>query len=265
MITLFHGGGARDFEIIQECSNTEKWDLIRKTAIDLLKARNKNRAADLLFKYNFICYEATNGFNDEFCVLYLEVSVNEYIMFEELSQKPEEKIAFKEISQAVNEVGPYIRFISVSVQKDNTFSMVPMPEPVYTSKTVELALSDSETLLKHSSAVSALDRVHTALHGFFRVVCQESNISTEKDSTLTALFSLIRKNHPAFTEKDKYGEQVTVVLRASASILESLNTIRNRGSVAHPNEVLIGEVESQLFINIARSILHYMDSKLSLK
>jgi hypothetical protein len=47
------------------------------------------------------------------------------------------------------------------------------------------------------------------------------------------------------------------------SILDALNPARNRGSLAHPNDVLLDESEAVLFINAARTTLQYLDAKLS--
>jgi Abortive infection C-terminus len=39
--------------------------------------------------------------------------------------------------------------------------------------------------------------------------------------------------------------------------------LRNNASVAHPNEALLDEPEAMLAINAARTILHYLDAKLT--
>jgi abortive infection Abi-like protein len=54
-----------------------------------------------------------------------------------------------------------------------------------------------------------------------------------------------------------------VVLNACSSILDALNPVRNRASVAHPNEELLGRDEAQLVINVGRSLLSYLDGKLA--
>ncbi len=43
--------------------------------------------------------------------------------------------------------------------------------------------------------------------------------------------------------------------------LDSLNTIRNRGTRAHPNELLLEPAEAMLYINLSRAVLSYVDSK----
>ncbi len=51
-------------------------------------------------------------------------------------------------------------------------------------------------------------------------------------------------------------------MRAVGSILDVMNPLRNRASMAHPNEELLGPEEALLVINVSRSILHYLDTKL---
>ena len=47
------------------------------------------------------------------------------------------------------------------------------------------------------------------------------------------------------------------------AILDALNPVRNRASVAHPNPSLLEQHEAMLVVNSTRTILHYLDSKLS--
>jgi hypothetical protein len=47
------------------------------------------------------------------------------------------------------------------------------------------------------------------------------------------------------------------------AILDALNPVRNRASVAHPNPTLLDQHEAMLVVNAARTILHYLDAKLS--
>jgi hypothetical protein len=55
---------------------------------------------------------------------------------------------------------------------------------------------------------------------------------------------------------------ITRVLHAMATILDALNPVRNRATVAHPNEMLLDEPEAMLVINTVRTLLHYLDAKL---
>jgi hypothetical protein len=53
------------------------------------------------------------------------------------------------------------------------------------------------------------------------------------------------------------------VLNAFASVLDAMLSVRNQASVAHPNAALLDEPEARLVINASRTLLHYLDDKLS--
>jgi hypothetical protein len=50
-------------------------------------------------------------------------------------------------------------------------------------------------------------------------------------------------------------------MRALANIINVLNPVRNRASVAHPNEMLLEEAEAMLVINSVRTLLHYLNAR----
>ena len=56
-------------------------------------------------------------------------------------------------------------------------------------------------------------------------------------------------------------EEIGRVLQACATIMDALNPLRNKLSVAHPNEQLLGDDEAMLVVNITRTLLHYFDAK----
>jgi hypothetical protein len=138
------------------------------------------------------------------------------------------------------------------------------PNPTITSEVVERAIADAQALLDSAGgATSAVDRLHTALHGYLRVVCDRAKIMFSRDATMTALFKLIRNQHPAFAHLGPRAQDIVQVMRAMAAIMDALNPIRNSASVAHPNDDLLEAPEATLAINAARTILHYLDAKLS--
>jgi hypothetical protein len=132
-----------------------------------------------------------------------------------------------------------------------------------TCPVVERAIADAEALLKSQGPISAFDRVHTALHGYLKTVCDDAQISHGRDPDITELFSQIRQHHPSFQNIGHHRESVLKVLRALGNVVEALNPARNRGSMAHPNEALLDAPEARLFINSARTLLHYLDDKLA--
>jgi hypothetical protein len=73
--------------------------------------------------------------------------------------------------------------------------------PRNATETVRRALADAEHLLQKNGATSAVDRVHTALHGYQLGLCAELNIPVPPDSSMTQAFKLLKKQHPALQAK----------------------------------------------------------------
>lgn len=142
-------------------------------------------------------------------------------------------------------------------------SQVVPPRPSITSDVVERALNDAETLIEKHDATSGVDRAHTAFHGFLHAICDAAGIAVSDDTNMPTLLAVIRDKHPKFAVKGPRDEEITKVIRSLSTIVDALNTIRNRASVAHPNPRLLGAPEAMLMINIVRSLLHYLDTKLN--
>ena len=120
-----------------------------------------------------------------------------------------------------------------------------------------------EVLLQKGGPTSAVDRVHTSLHGHLRYLCDEAGIAYDRDATMVALLKRLRNEHPQLQQLGPRGQDIERVLNASGSILDTLNPVRNNASVAHPNNELLGRNEAQLVINIGRSLLTYLDGKIA--
>lgn len=142
-------------------------------------------------------------------------------------------------------------------------SAVAHPSPAITSDVVRRALDDAETLIGSAEAGNAVDRIHTALHGYLLALCEAADIKYPEGANLTRLFTVLRTEHPALQDSGLRRQDVTTVLRSTAAILDSFQPIRNQASLAHPNPVL-DEPEAFLMINAARTLFHYLDKKLAL-
>jgi hypothetical protein len=139
---------------------------------------------------------------------------------------------------------------------------VAAPSPKVTSEVLDRAIADAETLLRTTGATSGVDRVHTALHGHLIAVCDAAGIVYQDDPSATQLYKLIREQHPDLAPAGPRAEDVGRVLKMLAAVIDALQPVRNRASVAHPNKELLAPAEAMLAINAARTILHYIDSKI---
>lgn len=135
--------------------------------------------------------------------------------------------------------------------------------PHITSEVVMRALTDAENLIQTSGPTSAVDRVHTMLHGYLQAVCDGEGIAYKRGDSTVALFKKLRSGHPKLADLGPRAQDVEKVLNSCANILDAFLPVRNQASVAHPNQELLGDAEAQLVINVGRSLLHYVDSKLS--
>lgn len=146
----------------------------------------------------------------------------------------------------------------------NLPAQVRTPDLIVTSEAVKRALADAEHLIENGrGASSALDRVHTSLHGYLIQLCVEAELipSSGEHPSMTALFKKLREEHPRFLYTGPRAAEVGSALKASSSIIEAINTLRNNASVAHPNEAVVPEPEAMYLVNLARSLLHYIEMK----
>jgi len=134
--------------------------------------------------------------------------------------------------------------------------------PRATRDVVIRAIADAERLVGSTGATSGVDRVHTALHGHLLALCDANGIATPSDAGLTTVFKALRAGHPALQEQGPRHQDIRKVLNSSAAILDALDPVRNRASVAHPNEELLAEPEAMLVVNVGRTLLNYLDAKL---
>lgn len=123
------------------------------------------------------------------------------------------------------------------------------------------ALLDAEELLKSSGPISCVDRLHTALHGYFRFICERDKISLPQPDSLPALFKALRSNHKELQNLGSQDKDITRVLSGFATVIDAINTIRNNASVAHPTSMLLSDTEALLIVNSVRTLFHYVRSK----
>jgi hypothetical protein len=151
------------------------------------------------------------------------------------------------------------------IDRLNTSAAVVLTPLRMTSAVVERALMDAEKLMAATGATSGVDRAHTALHGYLLQVCADANVSTPYEPSLAQLFKALRTQHAVFQNLGARAEDIAKMLGAMATVVDVLNPLRNKASVAHPNQQLLAEPEALLVINSVRTLLNYLDSKLHVR
>lgn len=263
IISLYHGSGALGYEPEGPALPDDEWQKFRQTALKLLTRRGKTKAAGYLESGGFVFLNGTNHFRDEFCVLHRTTTLDDYDRWDEISRIPNERAAFDDIARTLNEIGQPVRFIGVQLVHDNSPGPVPSPRIENTSDVVERALFDAERMVTDGNPVNAVDRAHTALHGFLKQTCAEAGLVIPgSDPSLTDLVKVLRTQHPRFTSTPNHNEHVGTVLKAMGAVCDALNPIRNRSSMAHANEILVDDADAMLAINASRTIIHYVHHRL---
>lgn len=195
---LYHRGGALDFELLGPTYDKRELEILKYTAAKVLITRGEEEAAKFLNKFPFVIYNSVNHFMDEFCVLHAEVSLE---LYEELRAGIDQSLCAS-IARCISEIGPYIRFVSVDLEfcDPENQNVVEILTPQKMSDIVRTALADAEQLITSRGATSGIDRMHTALHGYLKFVCEQSNIEISKYASITQLYKVIREKHPAFCD-----------------------------------------------------------------
>jgi hypothetical protein len=110
---------------------------------------------------------------------------------------------------------------------------------------------------------NAVDRMHTTMHAYLESICTQAKITFDDKASVTQLFSLIRKQHPSFPIGDRETRVLMQMMTGGMTqIIEASNPARNSKSMAHPN-TLLEEPEAMLVLNAMRTLLHYLDARLS--
>jgi Abortive infection C-terminus len=262
MIVLYSGGGAQVTEVLHEVMSSENWQKLKAIVGRMLRARGKPEAATLLEKTPFELREGTNGFNDEFTVLHWLASFEDYVQAADWKEKRTHAAALEHIAKTTSEVlNSYVRFVTVELDTAEGPASVESPTLQITNDIVERALHDAQHLIANAGGTSGLDRVHTTLHAYLRAACDERKVQYGADASITDLFKgLVRQG--VLRPTAARSEDIERILKALAVIVDALNPLRNRGSMAHPNANLLDEPEAMLAINTIRTLLHYLNARL---
>lgn len=262
MITLYQEGWGSGRYWVEEAADENEWNSIKQAASDILRRRGDVPAADLLENGGFKLHKGANDFGDDFDVLYRAISLQEYADYDEISRAPERREPFKTIAKTVGKLGRSVRFVGVEMVQVSTPAAVASPS-IANSQAVVAALDDAELLLAKGRPTSAVDRAHTALHGYLREISEKAGLSSVGEQLeLTGLVKRLREQHPRFVDVSAHKEQTTKVLRGIAAVCDALNPLRNAGSLAHPNQDLLSPADAMLAINACRSIMRYVHDKI---
>jgi len=219
---------------------------------------------DVLKKLPLHLWEGTNVFNDKFELLFLKTDMATYIELEREDDTGNFRATtgYPDVADALQKLDHPIRFIAVDMDTEEAVAAVSVPTLTVTSDIVEAALRDAETLIGTSGAANGVDRAHTAFHGYLESLCIAHGIPFEENLSATALFSKLRQQLPSLHPVDQDAKRMMdQILRGMGKIVDSIDSIRNQKSLAHPNPALLEDPEAMLAINCIRTMLHYLNAR----
>jgi hypothetical protein len=265
MIGVYHRpGGATDVALLGEVVPTSVWTALKERVRKLLQLRGKTAALGALDSIDFHLHRGTNRFGDEFEVLHAKLPAAQYVKYRSVKYEERDVASFGAIATTAGELSGFdVRHVVFDLDESTLTepATVPAPQLAFSNEVVERALHDAQVLLAQSGPASAIDRAHTAIHGYVKHVCGETRIELPPEASISKALAMLRKQHPAFQVSLHREDAITKSVRALANIADSLNDIRNNATLAHPNEVL-EKPEAILMINCARTLLHYIDARL---
>jgi len=132
------------------------------------------------------------------------------------------------------------------------------------STTVMRALGDAKALIGTVDSSSAIDRAHTALHGYLVQLCTDNSIELPPDPTVSKAFKELRFFHPALQASGNRSEEITRVLQSFANSIDAFSTLRNKASLSHVNE-LLETPEATATVNAMYTIFRYIQDSMQRK
>lgn len=110
-----------------------------------------------------------------------------------------------------------------------------------------------------------LDRLHTFVNKFIRVICEPHGIIITREKPLHSVFGEYVK---ALRDGGHLESHITErILKSSISVLEAFNDVRNNKSLAHDNPILNYEESLLIFNHVASSVrfIKALDTKIKAK
>ncbi len=132
--------------------------------------------------------------------------------------------------------------------------------PTKHEETLQTLLDDINNALERNKPELVLDRLHTFSTKLLRQICVENGISVVNDKgenqPLHSLAGMLRKKY----EKDNIFQSsfTLMAIQNSISLFEKYNSVRNKHSYAHDNDIL-DTMEAEFAVRIMADFLKFID------
>ena len=127
------------------------------------------------------------------------------------------------------------------------------------SGAVRKAVEDASVFIREGKYDSAVDRVHTAFHGYVRTVLIEHGVAFETNDGLPSLFAKLHGYYGNSIQPPDVAGRVKGLLRSAGTMINSVNELRNKNTIVHPNGQLIQKREAQLVIRLVNAVIDYIE------
>lgn len=155
--------------------------------------------------------------------------------------------------------------LAKAVERIRSGPVVPLQNLTTASEAVRLASSNAAVLLREQGPKCAVDRVHTAFHGFLKAVCIHANVTiTKSHPAAHELWGDLKKSgfFRALLSGEAEPDTLERLLSSMGGIVSATETLRNRLSLVHPNPTLVEEDEAVLAIDAMNALANYLSRKL---
>lgn len=159
----------------------------------------------------------------------------------------------------MNSIEKEIPDVYLEILQEEEIDSIDIEEVVNLNQILREAIDDAETLIKKGKPANAYDRIHTTLHGVLKQKCEEQDIEINDKATITTILSKIRQ-HILDTKSDDKAKEIAKILGSISKIINILNDMRNKKSLAHPNKTLLDNDEALFLINISKAIMLYVNN-----
>ena len=150
---------------------------------------------------------------------------------------------------------PLIKLINES---DNVQS-IDFSQIATRSGTIRKAIDDANVFIRDGKYDSALDRIHTAFHGYLKQLLAEHGEPSGSEDGLPALYSKLHAYYADQIQPADVGDRIKGILRSAGGMVNAVNELRNNNTIAHPNGQLIECREACLVIKLISAVVDYIE------
>jgi hypothetical protein len=156
------------------------------------------------------------------------------------------------LSKGSSELSRECEEIALRLLQDSSVQDIDAIEPNAEGKDFEALAEAVRKSIEDNKPELGLDRLHTFVVKYVRVLCEKRGIQTDRDKPLHSLFGEYTKS---LRKSGLIRSEMTErILKSSISILEAFNQVRNEHSLAHDNPILSYSEGLLIFNNVASSI-----------